>query len=278
METLKEIIKNTLEGRKLYDQKKDAEIKGINTYEKIQRMRAEGKTDEEIKKIVDSDEWRAKQDEEIKQHAELLEDIKINNLQAQLLNNKWLKEFLQANDKNIIETLKKYENKNIGEKTKEKLQNELKELVKNYIKRPEAEIYIHFSFANYYESEKASLHFEIREQDKQERYIYKLSFGYKFYIYNNQYTDGEEKSYIVSFDNCWNFYSSKDGYNFTQEDTSKANVKKLLNESKKQKLKVDKLLKQAAEIRHQLGEFVDSYGLEVHDSEDLKQPYEVRLY
>ena len=278
METIKELIKNTLENRKLYDQKKDSEIKGVNTYEKIQILKAEGKNDEEIKELISSDEWRTKQDEEIKQHTELLENIKINHLQAQLLKNKWLKEFMQANDKNIIETLKKYENKNIGDKTKEKINNDIKEIVKSYINRPKAEIYIYFSLGNYYSSEKASLHFEIREQDNQEKYIYKLSFAYRFYIYNNQYTDGEEKSYQIEFDNCYYLYNSKNGYRFTQEDTSKKNVKKLLNESRRQKERIEKLINQAKDIRKELASFVDSYSLESHDSDELNQPYEVRLY
>ena len=124
----------------------------------------------------------------------LYEKQKKASLENNLLYNNFIYKFLENKEKNIRDIITKYENKAIGEKTKEKIQNEIKEEVKTIEFFKNVEIYPYFNgdFKNY----KISL--EIREKDKNERFMYDVKLEFEKKTTYNSYEDITKEIYYTS--------------------------------------------------------------------------------
>lgn len=107
------------------------------------------------------------------------------NVMLKISENNIIKKFIDEDFGNVISTLKKYQNKRIGEKTKEKIDDEIKSLNKNFE-------YVHLYHGYYSWDEK---NWTLTIELKNEKYPYsrvniKLNFTYwKKTEYNTKYED-----------------------------------------------------------------------------------------
>ena len=201
-----------------------------------------------------------------KKEKELKKDLTILEIQKVLVSNNIVKLFIDKYNSGIIDILKKDENKNIGEKTTEKIEEEIKE----YLKDLEIE-YIYFRLnKNNYDSD---YHFGNLSINLKHINTIKYEFNlYRNYDKNYNYYDIYNQENTI-------FCSSKDmifqNYEYI-EDTKKQAIY-IYNLSKKQKEKFEKLKEEMKEIRNNLNEEISKLKLKYSLMEELEIQYKINL-
>jgi hypothetical protein len=153
----------------------------------------------------------------------IADDMNIINLAIQITKNNIDLSLNEIVDKELIPIIQKYKNKRIGEKTKEKIRNEIKEYIKNK-----------YNFIVYFHM-------------YQEFYFTGIRISFDFYTENNIQIGtiekcSDEKEYNENtFNNLYNYYCNLD-YNYIND--VKDYAKTLYIETIKSKKKIDDLLKQ----------------------------------
>ena len=153
----------------------------------------------------------------------IADDMNIINLAIQITKNNIDLSLNEIVDKELIPIIQKYKNKRMGEKTKEKIGNEIKEYIKNK-----------YNFIVYFHM-------------YQEFYFTGIRLSFDFYTENNIQIGNiekasDEKEYNEkTFDNLYNYYCNLD-YNYIND--VKDYAKTLYIETIKSKKKIDDLLKQ----------------------------------
>lgn len=202
---------------------------------------------------------------------DLEKELKILEIQKVLVSNNIVKLFIDEYNNGIIDILKKYENKNIGEKTTEKIEEE----IKDYLKDVEIE-YIYFRLnKNNYDSD---YHFGYLSINL--KHINTIK--YEFNLYRNY--DKNYNYYDISIYDNYNqgntlYCSSKDMIfkNYEYIEDTKKQASYIYNLSKKEKEKVEKLKEEMKEIRNNLNEEISKLKLNYYLMEDLKINYQVNL-
>lgn len=201
-----------------------------------------------------------------KKEKELKENLTILEIQKVLVSNNIVKLFIDKYNSGIIDILKKYENKNIGEKTTEKIEEE----IKDYLKDVEIE-YIYFRLnKNNYDSD---YHFGNLSINLKHINTIKYEFNlYRNYDKNYNYYDIYNQESTI-------FCSSKDMIfqNYEYIEDTKKQATYIYNLSKKQKEKFEKLKEEMKEIRNNLNEEISKLKLNYYLMEDLKINYQVNL-
>ena len=158
-----------------------------------------------------------------KKEGKIADDIHIIDIAIQITKNNIDLSLNEIVEKELIPIIQKYKNKRIGEKTKEKIGNEIKEYVKNK--------YNFIVYFNMY----------------QEFYFTGIRLSFDFYTEDHKKIGiidkvSEEKGYNENtFDNLYNYYCNLD-YNYIND--VKDYAKTLYIETIKSKKKIDDLLKQ----------------------------------
>ena len=153
--------------------------------------------------------------------------LKKANLKMNILTNNIINMFIVEDYDNIINTLKKYQNKRIGEKTREKIQEEIKSLNPLY-----QYVYIHNGY-NTWDSNNWTLSIELKNETfTHSRVNIKIEFQY----YKNAYQDTQ--GYIIYI----NRYS-KDKYIYRNNIDTLAN--NIIDDYNKTRQEIEELKKQA---------------------------------
>lgn len=153
--------------------------------------------------------------------------LKKANLKMNILVNNIINMFIVEEYDNIINTLKKYQNKRIGEKTKEKIEEDIKSLNSLF-----EFVYIHNGY-NSWDSNNWTLSIELKNETfTHSRIKIKLEFKY----YKNAYEETE--GYIIYI----NGYS-KDKYIYRNNIDTLAN--NIINDYNKTREEIEELKKQA---------------------------------
>lgn len=210
---------------------------------------------------------------------ELINNIKILKIEENLISNNIVYLFIKKYDKGIIEILKKYENKNIGEKTSEKIKKE----IENYLKELKINnIYFYLNKHNFdsdYNLGNLTIIFLIDNNN----YFQKIKIEYNFRVYNNL---GKNYKYY-DIKNCYEyndkntiFCSSKDmiftEYKFIENTKEKSNY--IYNLSKTKKDEFEKLKEKMKEVRYNMNNELDLLKLDNSISKNLEIDYQVNLY
>ena len=197
---------------------------------------------------------------------DLEKELKILEIQKVLVSNNIVKLFIDKYNSGIIEILKKYENKNIGEKTTEKIEEE----IKDYLKDVEIE-YIYFRLnKNNYDSD---YHFGYLSINLKHINTIKYEFNlYRNYDKNYNYYDIYNQESTI-------FCSSKDMIfqNYEYIEDTKKQATYIYNLSKKQKEKVEKLKEEMKEIRNNLNNEISNLKLNDSLINELKIGYNIYL-
>lgn len=153
--------------------------------------------------------------------------LKKAKLKMNILTNNIINMFIVENYDNIINTLKKYQDKRIGEKTREKIQNDIKGLNSSY-----DFVYIHNGYYSW-DSNNWTLSIELKNETfTHSRVKIELEFQY----YKNAYQD--TNGYII-YINGYN----KDNYIYRHDIDTLAN--NIINDYNKTKEEIEELKKQA---------------------------------
>lgn len=153
--------------------------------------------------------------------------LKKANLKMNILVNNIITMFIVEDYDKIIATLKKYQNKRIGEKTRQKMEEDIKSLNQLY-----QYVDIHNGY-NSWDSNNWTLSIELKNETyPHSRVKIKLEFQY----YNNAYQDTQ--GYMVYI----NGYSKK---NYIYRDDIDTLVNNIINDYNKTRQEVEELKKQA---------------------------------
>ena len=240
-------------------------------YELLEQIKE--RPEEERKKAIE--EYNKQQEEREKQVKLLNNKIDILTIQKNLLYNNIIYLFYKNYHNKIMEIMEKYQNKSIGEKTREKLQNEIKE----ELKKDNLFINVYFSFGSY-SCDIYQLNFTIYQtEEEQKNYSYnKIGFTFNLCDY---YQDKDKESYknyfiyrndktslnIINNNKIWD---NNEQYNYINDTRKQATI--ILKESKKSIEKVKKLIKQAAEEREKQNNLLNQY--KIHDFDNIKINYQ----
>ena len=185
-EEIKKYNKILNELQKIKEEKEEKENNYISSYEILEKCKSENKTQEEIKEALKENEAKK---EAIKKDLESInKKYDIKRIEKNIFYNNLIYNFINKYNNNIIEIIEKYNNKNIGEKTADKIQEEIKNLFIEF--KEKYNIYIYFSVNNKnnynYDTLKYTLHIEIIKNDLVYHFCNKLiDLKYEFKIYNN---------------------------------------------------------------------------------------------
>ena len=166
-----------------------------------------------------------------KKEGKIVDDMNIINLAIQITKNNIDLSLNEIVDKELIPIIQKYKNKRIGEKTKEKIANEIKEYVK--------EKYNFIVYFNMY----------------QEFYFTGIRVSFDFYnkdhkrIGNIDKSSNEKEYNENTFSNLYNYYCNLD---YSYINNVKEYAKKLYIEKIKSKEKIDELRKQIDNERNNI--------------------------
>lgn len=207
-----------------------------------------------------------------KQEKELKKELKILEIQKILVSNNVVKLFIDKYNSGIIEILKKYENKNIGDKTTDKIEEE----IKDYLNDLEVE-YIYFRLnKNNYDSDYHFGYLSIKL-----KHINNIKYEFNLYRhYEENYNYYDISIYYNYNQGNTLFCSSKDMIfkNYEYIEDTKKQATYIYNLSEKQKEKFEKLREEMKEIVKNLNEEVSKLKLNYYLMEDLKINYQVNLY
>ena len=161
----------------------------------------------------------------------IAEDIKIIDLAIQVAKNNIDLSLNEIVDKELIPIIQKYKNKRIGEKTKEKIANEIKEYIKekyNFI------VYFNMYQEFYFTGIRVSFDFYDKDHKK---------------IGNIEKASDEKEYNQNTFNNLYNYNVNLD-YNYIND--VKEYAKTLYNEKTKSKEKIEELRKQISNERNNI--------------------------
>lgn len=206
-----------------------------------------------------------------KKEKELKENLTILKIQKVLVSNNIVKLFIDKYNSGIIDILKKYENKNIGEKTTEKI----KEEIKDYLNDLEIE-YIYFRLnKNNYNSEYNLGYLSIEFNN-----LIKIKYEFKLYSnYDKKYNYYDIINIYQYNDYNLIYCSSKDMIfqNYEYIEDTKKQATYIYNLSKKQKEKFEKLREEMKEIRNNLNDEISTLKLSDSLINELEIKYNVNL-
>ena len=204
----------------------------------------------EIKKKIEKIEKQENKQKKIeakKQVLEIQEKIILNNL-YNLINYSFKK--IIYND--IFYT---YTSKNIGEKTKEKIQNEIKDYYKNNYN---IDVYFYFKKNYNYNGFLYDINFNIYLIDKQKEYNNRI-MEYSSYLY----MDGETPYHVKDLlsvkhnqENAHFIYNYDEDFNYTIIENIEAEAKKIYTTCKKLNEKAEKLLQDFENIKKENNGFL----------------------
>ena len=223
-------------------------------------------------------EYNQQKEERENKLNEINKKIDMLTIEKNLLYNNIVYLFYKNYHNIIIETMEKYKNKNIGEKTKEKIQDELKEI----LKKDGVFAGVWFSFGQY-SCDIYKLNFTIyRTQEEQNNYSYnKIEINYElcnyyretekeqfqtYYCYRNEKTG----SIIINNNKIW---ENNIQYNYIANTTQEA--KRIIREAKKSIEKVNKLINEAKKEREKHNQLLNSY--KINEFDNIKINYQQTL-
>ena len=159
-EEIKKYFKN--DTYKLEEEKRNINDNYILYYDLMQELK--DKPEEERKKEIEK--YNKQQEERQKKLISINNNIDIKTIEDNLIYNNIIYLFKENYHNKIMNIMEKYQNKNIGEKTKEKIQEEITELLKN------DNIYasVYFSFGSY-SSDIYNLNFTIYRTEEEKKTI-----------------------------------------------------------------------------------------------------------
>lgn len=191
--------------------------------------------------------YEQKKIEAKKQVLEIQEKIILNNL-YNLINYSFKK--IIYND-----IFYKYTSKNIGEKTKEKIQNEIKDYYKNNYN---IDVYFYFNKNYNYNGFLYDINFNIYLIDKQKEYNNRI-MEYSTYLY----IDGETPYHVKDLlsvkhnqENAHFIYNYDENFNYTIIENIEAEAKKIYTTCKKLNEKAEKLLQDFENIKKENNGFL----------------------
>ena len=247
---IKEYILNNKKLQEITEKEKAESNKIGGNYWLFKELKVQGKTDQEIKEELQKQQTA--EDEAQKTIQNLQIKKKIYNIKENILYNNIIISIYNKYKNNIDDIMAKYENKAIGDKTKEKIQNEIKETLQkdDVFKNDNIFIYIQNSF-NYYDRYYFKITIEINKKqnfnDGGFRYIYQFKMSINYGKYTNVYENIENKKYIdimaiynyndekVLYSNMFDEEEKNNNYKYIEdpEQTAK-NIIKTVEKNKKQ--------------------------------------------
>lgn len=250
---------------KLEEERKKINDNYILYYDLLREIKE--KTEEEKQQAIE--QYNKQQEERQKQLEQINDKINIETIEKNLIYNNIIYLFYKNYHDKINNIMEKYKNKNIGEKTKIKIQEEIQE----ELKKDNIFTNVYFSFGQF-SSDIYNLDFTIYEtEESQKNYSYnKISFNYNLCNYYHEEDKEKYKNYYI-------YKNNKTGANIINnnkiwdnniqykyiEDTKKES-KKILKECKKNIDKVNKLIQQATEIRKEHNILLDTYKIQENDN------------
>ena len=252
------------------------------------------KTNEEQKNIYRQHDLKELKEEKIqnelndydKKIKQLEKAYNIEKIESNLIYNNMGLIFYENYNNKIIDILKKYENKNIGDKTKEKIQEEIKEMLKQDFNF-EINVYLHINkdyYSRYnlgdisiyfkkkcYNNDWLSDIFKIEYQFCQENYnCYgeQLEKIKKYYYIELEHTYNDKKRIVFIKDN-----EIKQDMEYIEN--TKEIATKIYNHSVKAKMEISKYQEKMKEIRNNLNE--DLQNLSYSLKHDLEIDYKILL-
>ena len=290
-EQIKQYILNNKKLKEIKDQEEKKDKALFNGFYLIDEMRKQGKTQEEIKQY-----FLEKQEEEEKQKQivlKLQDKKKACNIKQNILYNNIIYLIYNQYKNNIDEIMLKYKDKNIGEKTKEKIQEEIKSLFlqDDVFKNDEIFIYIKNNFESY-ERYYFQINIEISKkeylQNNGYKFIYNFKFSINYGIYNNCYENIENQKYIdvkaiysyndenLIFSN--QFTEESQNHNYKYINNIDEIAKSIIKTSNKNKNKVETLKDQLKEIRKSNNNLISDYKLTEENNKIYKIVDTINLY
>lgn len=234
------------------------------------------KPEEERKKEIEK--YNLQQKEKQEKLEKINKKIEIESIQKNILYNNIIYLFYKNYHNIIMDILEKYKNKNIGEKTKEKIQEEIKEK----LEKDNIYVTVTFSFGSY-SDDIYKLYFTIyRTKEEKEKYSYfNIEFTFslcKYYQeedqekYNNYFIYRNEKDYINIINNNM-LWDNNIQYNYINDPKKQATI--ILKECKKNINKVNKLIEAARKTREENNNLLNIY--KIHGKDFLKIEYNQTL-
>lgn len=224
------------------------------------------KPEEERKREIEN---YNKQEEERRNKLERInEKIEIESIKKNIFYNNIIYLFYKKYHNIIMGILEKYNNKNIGEKTKEKIQEE----IKSELEKDNLYINITFSFGSY-SDDIYQLYFTIyKNKEEKEKYSYNnINFTlslHKYYHeedqkkYNNYFIYRNEKDYINIINNNM-LWDNNLQYNYIEDPKKEA--KNILKQCKKNIKSVNELIEKAKKTRENNNQLLNKYKLKEKD-------------
>ena len=288
---IKEYITNNKKLKEIYEKEKEAQEKRQHNYYIIDEMKQQGKTSEEIKSyFLQNQEKEAEEKQAILQ---LQDKKKIYNIKENIIYNNIIISIYNKYKDDINNIMLKYENKNIGEKTKEKIQNEIKDLLKNddNFKNDDIFIYVKNDY-NSYNRYYLSIHIEISKKENYPdggyRFIYQYKLSINYGKYTNVYENIENKKYIdvmaiysyndekVLFSSMFDEIEKNNNYKIIPEAEKEAkNIIKLNNNNK---IKFESLQEKLKEVKKQNDAAISQLKLSYANDEIYKIKGNINLY
>ena len=247
-------------------------------YDITQQAKYDNLSQEEVEKLIEETKEKnniVKQEEE-----QIAKDLFVVELERDIISNNASLTFFESYYSRIIDILRKYQGKNIGEKTKEKICNAIKELIYQDISDKEYDVYPYYSNGEY-SHDLAKIIIQI---NKKEEYYNKFinvtlefSTNYKDenvvdWYFRNKETDTLIKTSRKTEDDicCYDDYVYVVNPNKIANDVYK--------KYKKVQEKKEALIKELKELRKEHDKYVSVYGFNHDINEILKINANVNLY
>ena len=247
-------------------------------------------TNEEFKNIYRQHDLKELKEEKIqneltdydKKIKQLEKAYNIQKIESNLIYNNMGVIFYENYNNKIIDILKKYENKNIGDKTKEKIQNEITDLLKQDFN---FEIYVYLHINKEY-SKLGSLSINFKKKCYNNEWssdIFKIDYEFWQDTYNCYEPNKElKKYYYIELEHT---YSDTKRIVFIKDneiiqdmeyiENTKEIATKIFNHSIKAKKEIENYTNKMKEIRNKLNE--DTKNLSYSLSQELEIDYKILL-
>lgn len=216
--------------------------------------------------------YKEETEEEKQKTIDLYNKRKMLSLKLNLQFNNTSYIFLKLYENEFRKVMEKYENKNIGEKTKEKIQEEIKTLLYQNKDFSNCEIYPYFNgdFQNY------NISIEIRKKQG-EKYIYDFKYKFEKKTSYNCYEDATKVFYYTystsDFSYCYNSINDL----FYIGDTTKE-AKRIIKEEERNKKKIEEKKEELKKLVKNYNNFITSYNLNEEKNKSYKIDYTLYLY
>ena len=247
---IKDYITNNKKLKELTEKEKQEKDKINGSYWIFKELKAQGKADQEIKEAIQKQQTA--EDEAQKTIQNLQTKKKIYNIKENILYNNIIISIYNKYKEDINNIMLKYEGKAIGEKTKEKIQNEIKDILQKdeNFKNDDIFIYIQNNF-NYYDRYYFKITIELSKKENYPdggyHFIYQFKMSINYGKYTNCYENIENKKYIditaiynyndekVLYSDQFDEIEKNNNYNFIEDPEKTAkNIIKEVEKNKKQ--------------------------------------------